>query len=91
MSEKQKTIRQEINELNGEAAKIRSSIESLNKIEITVKNGAEKHITYKRNEFFQMLFDRKNVWRDKARVTAKDIALFLGVGILIVDRILGIL
>ena len=85
-----KTTKQEIQEVNTRLLNIETAIGELNNIEITVKNGTEKHVIYRRNEFFQMLHDRKNVWKEKVRITAKDIILFLGVITLIVDRLIEI-
>ena len=85
------TTKQEIKAINGRLDRIEQDVSCLNKIEITMRNGKEKHITYRRNEFFQMLYDRKNVWKDHVRCTAKDFLLFGGVAILIFDRIFAIL
>ena len=86
----EKTTKQEIQGIHNRLNNIDLNLENLNKIEIIIKNGEEKHVTYRRNEFFQMLHDRKNVWKEKVRITAKDIILFIGVITLIVDNIFGI-
>jgi len=86
-----KTTKQAIQEIHSRLDIIDTHLISLNKIEITIKNGVEKHITYRRNEFFQMLNDRRNVWREKARLGLKDVLLFGGVGLLILKDIFGIL
>ena len=86
-----KTTKQEIQEIHCRLNVIDAHLVNLKKIEIIIKNGKEKHIIYRRNEFFQMLFDRKNVWKDKARLGLKDILLFGGVGLLILKDIFGIL
>ena len=86
-----KTTKQSIEEIRGRLDTIDIHLENLNKIEIIIKNGEEKHITYRRNEFFQMLNDRKNVWKDKARLGLKDILLFGGVTLLILKDIFGLL
>ena len=86
----EKTTKQEIQSINIRLNSIDEHLIDLNKIEITVKNGNDKHITYRRKEFFQMLFDRKNVWKEKARLTAKDILLFGGVLVLIINNIFNI-
>lgn len=87
----EKTTKQEIAEIKSSIVKIKDSIHDLCNIEIVITNGTDKHITYKRNEFFQMLYDRKNVWKEKARLNAKDVMLFGGVGLLILKDIFGIL
>jgi len=86
----EKTTKQEIREIHDRLDNIDTNIQCLNKIDITVKNGEEKHITYRSNEFFQMLFDRKNVWKNKARLGAKDIILFGGVFLLVLKDIFNI-
>ena len=86
-----KTTKQSIEEIRSRLDTIDIHLENLNKIEIIIKNGEEKHITYRRNEFFQMLNDRKNVWKDKARLGLKDILLFGGVTLLILKDIFGLL
>jgi len=85
-----KTTKEEIQEVNTRLLNIETAISGLNNIEITVKNGEEKHVVYRRSEFFQMLHDRKNVWKEKVRLTAKDIILFIGVITLIADRLIEI-
>ena len=82
------TTKQEIKAINERLGLIEKDINCLNRIEITMKNGKEKHITYRRNEFFQMLYDKKDVFKEKIRITAKDILLFGGVAFLIADRLL---
>ena len=83
-------VKEEVHGLKLSVDDIKNTVIELCSIEIIVKNGEEKHIKYRRNEFFQMLFDRKNVWKEKVRITAKDIILFIGVITLIVDNIFGI-
>jgi len=81
----------DIEKLNCRLDKIDENIANLKTIDIVIKNGHDKHIKYRRSEFFQMLYDRKNVWKDRARLTAKDSILFIGLGLLILKDVLGIL
>jgi len=87
----EKTTKQELHDIKSSITEIKDSIVDLCTIEIVVTNGTDKHIRYHRNEFFQMLYDRKNVWKEKVRLGAKDIMLFIGVLLLILNDIFGIL
>ena len=86
-----KTLKEIVKDINTRVDSINESIQQLHNIEIKVCNGKEKIITYRRSQFFQMLYDRGNVWKEKARIGARDILLFGGVMFLIVDRVFGII
>jgi len=86
-----KTIKQLIDEINTKIGCIDEKLKVFQQIEIKVTNGKEKIVTYRRNEFFQMLYDRGTVWKEKARITARDVMLFGGVFFLIIDKIFKII
>lgn len=49
---------------------------------ITIRNGNDREIRYKRDDFFQMLYDRKDIWKPIQRVLER-ILLVLTVSALI--------
>ena len=67
---------------------ILESVDELKTIEI--RNGGGRHVKFKRDEFFQMLYDRKNVWKNVIKPTFTDILLVGAVLSLIVDRIFNV-
>ena len=94
---KQPTIKDEVRKLHvvitdvlNKVGGLKSEIDKLNIINIKVKNGKEQTIMFNRSDFFQMLYDRKKLWKEKLRVTFKDILLIGGVVALISDRIWNI-
>lgn len=46
-------------EIKGRLVAIDNKLDMLN--EVTIKNGGGRHVTYKRSEFFQMLYDRHSL------------------------------
>ena len=70
--------------------RIEGKVDKLHNITIEVSNGRTKHITYKRDEFFQMLYDRKDTLKNNARSIAKDVVLF-GTVITLLLQSLGVI
>jgi hypothetical protein len=62
MSESKKMdteIRELLDSMNDKIDSLGSKVDLMN--EICIKNGGGRHISYKRNEFFQMLYDRHSL------------------------------
>ena len=67
---------------------ILDGVEELKTIEI--KNGGGRPVMYHRNDFFQMLYDRKNIWRNIIEPTFAGIILVGAVISLLLDKIFKI-
>ena len=67
-----------LNEIKESVKSINEKLDGLSMVEIEITNGKTKHVTYHRNEFFQMLYDRKFDWKDNVRTKIKDYSLLLG-------------
>ena len=67
---------------------ILDKVDQLKVIEIT--NGGGRHVVFKRDEFFQMLYDRKNVWKNIIKPTFTDIILVGAVVSLLLDKVFKI-
>lgn len=63
IEEKIDAIQTELKSMNGKIDKLQT---------IEIRNGGGRHIQYKRDEFFQMLYDKnKNLWNNMASFSDK--------------------